>query len=420
MPGTSLRVGGDVDQHMVKRDGTATPPRDMPDSIQRLSSGRADRVRRCAIDCAVQSEKYCVTLRAIVGPNTTPPSAIDSIARMISARRLAVRAGARGYLVKGAVERRPPRRFATVTPRIPSYAVDDVSQDVSSIADTHALPALVVLLVAAAVLTWALRRSGRAHQSFAALFASLASFCLIVAVTLLRDGLPEQLSLARLTDWSSGGFDRFRSDPFGSSQFILNIALFVPAGAAWAWMTKRPGVTAAALAAGSVLIESVQAVTGLGAPDVADLVANIVGACSGVAAAAIVGRVWAERGESTPSPRRRAIVAAAVLGVGSVALTVMFVGADQGQRSLRHELQAAFEGTTKADIDRWNAEGVMLEEVFGAVSVFADGTQYSPDEVKVRYPSPFFGLHRCVLVVWTPSSVRFDLESGDACIVFVG
>ena len=38
----------------------------------------------------------------------------------------------------------------------------------------------------------------------------------------------------------------------------------------------------------------------------------------------------------------------------------------------------------------------MLQEVFDAVSVFADGTQYSPDKVKVRYPAPFFGLHRCV------------------------
>ena len=49
-----------------------------------------------------------------------------------------------------------------------------------------------------------------------------------------------------------------------------------------------------------------------------------------------------------------------------------------------------------------------------------DGTQYSPDAVKVRYPAPFFGLHRCVFVIWTPTAVEFQLGSGDACTDFLG
>ena len=304
-------------------------------------------------------------------------------------------------------------------PRTASFAADGASRDLGSIADTQALPALIVLLVAVGVLTWWLRRSGRTQQTFAALFAALASICLIVAVTLVRDGWPRQLSFDRLTDWSTAGFERLRSDPFGSSQFILNIALFVPAGAAWAWMTRRPGVVAAALVGGSVLIETVQAVTGLGAPDVADLVANSVGAFVGVGAAVLVARVQRRRPDSTPAPRRRALVAAALVGVGAVAIALMFIGADRRQRSIEHELQAVFSGTTKADIDRWNASGTMLEEVFDAVSVFADGTEYATDEVKVRYPASFFGLHRCVFVVWTPTSVRFERESGDACTDFI-
>lgn len=300
------------------------------------------------------------------------------------------------------------------------YAVESASRDVSSIADTNALPALVVLLLAAAVLAWWLRRSGRTDQACGALFASLASICLIVAVTLLRSGWPHQFSVDRLTDWSAPGFERLRSDPFGSSQFILNVALFVPAGVAWTWMTRRPPTVAAALLGVSLLIESVQAITGLGAPDVADLLANSIGGLVGVGTATLLVRATRHRAEAKLSPRKRAMVATAVLGLGAVALTLVLVGADRRQQSLRHELQTAFAGTTKADIDRWNADGTMLQEVFDAVSVFADGTQYSPDEAKVRYPAPFLGLHRCVFAIWTPTSVRFELGSGDACTDFIG
>jgi len=62
----------------------------------------------------------------------------------------------------------------------------------------------------------------------------------------------------------------------------------------------------------------------------------------------------------------------------------------------------------------------MLQEVFDAVSAFADVTQYSPDKVKVRYPAPFFCLHRCVFVIWTPKAVEFKQGSGDACTRFLG
>ena len=299
------------------------------------------------------------------------------------------------------------------------YAVDGTSRDVSSIADTHALPALVVLLVAAAVLTWWLRRSGRTDQTFGALFASFASVSLIVAVTLLRSGWPPHISLGRVTDWSTTGLQGLRSDPFGSSQFILNVVLFVPAGVMWTGMTRRPAVVAAALVALSVLIESVQAVTGLGAPDVADLVANSIGALVGAFAAALLARLR-PRAEGTLSPRKQAMAAVAVLALATVGLALVLVGAGRHQQSLRRELQTAFAGTTKADVDRWNADGTMLQEVFAAVSAFADGTQYSPDEVKVRYPAPFFGLHRCVFVIWTPTAVEFKLGSGDACTDFLG
>ena len=310
--------------------------------------------------------------------------------------------------------------FSIVAPLTALYAVDSASRDVSSIADTQALPALGVLLVLAAALTLWLRRSGRTNQAFA-LFAALASICLIVAVTLLRSGWPHLFSVSRLTDWSAAGIERLRSDPFGSSQFILNVVLFVPAGVTWAWMTRRPVVVAGVLVGVSILIESVQAITGVGAPDVADLLANSIGALVGAAAATLPSLASRHRAEATQSPRKRAMVAtAAAVALAAFAASLVLIGADRHQESLRHELQTAFAGTTKADIDRWNADGTMLQEVFGAVSALADGARYSPDEVRVRYPASFFGLQRCVFALWTATSVRFELGSGDACTDFLG
>jgi hypothetical protein len=92
------------------------------------------------------------------------------------------------------------------------------------------LAALVALLVAAVALVWWLRRTGRTDEAFGTLFASLASICLIVAVTLLRSGWPHQFSVDRPTDWSTAGVEQLRSDTFGTSQFMLNVAVDRPGG----------------------------------------------------------------------------------------------------------------------------------------------------------------------------------------------
>lgn len=40
--------------------------------------------------------------------------------------------------------------------------------------------------------------------------------------------------------------------------------------------------------------------------------------------------------------------------------------------------------------------------------------------LQVRYLASFFGLHRCVFVIWSPTSVGVELGSGDACTDFIG
>ena len=125
---------------------------------------------------------------------------------------------------------------------------DAISNDVSSLAASGAVGALVVLLGASALAAWRLRSPERSGLAW---FAALGSVALVIAVTLLRDGWPTGIDLGRLGEWSRNGWDRMSSDPLGS-QVVLNVALFVPAGAAWTWLVDRPWRVLAALVAGSL------------------------------------------------------------------------------------------------------------------------------------------------------------------------
>ncbi len=72
--------------------------------------------------------------------------------------------------------------------------------------------------------------------------------------------------------------------------WILNAALFLPAGCFVTLTTRRPWQTLVSLCAFSFVIEMVQRATRLGVADVSDLVANIVGAGAGTLIAAAILR----------------------------------------------------------------------------------------------------------------------------------
>jgi hypothetical protein len=237
--------------------------------------------------------------------------------------------------------------------------------------------------------------------------------------------------------WVGSGWDRLaHGDLLGSSQFLLNVALFVPAGLAWVWLTRRPGRTLLGLAGLSMLIESVQAVTALGAADITDVVANAVGAAVGVAAFAFCSTGIDRSGGSDPSPavgRERGVIAVGAAVTVSATVLVLIGGANRHQRGIRHELEHAFSDTSYADLDavlRGNPDdpdrlGTAArfddsEQVFGAISVRADGFRYSENRIELRWPAPFFGLRRCVYVTWTPTAVEFNDRSGSACTDFIG
>ena len=295
--------------------------------------------------------------------------------------------------------------------------VQDASRDVSSIAATGALSALLVLLVVSALIAWWLQYSQRSQRGFVAWFAGFASVALIVSVTLFRDGLTSGFHPTGFLHWSNGGFERLSRDPLGSSQFLLNVVLFVPAGLVWTWVVKRPTAVLACLVGVSLLIECAQGITGAGVTDVADLAANGIGAALGVGVAALVSAVVRSKGVVISG---RAQILAIVATSAFVVLSVSgwFIGASQRQQSVEDELQRRFANTTTDDIDALLAEDP--EQLWSAISARSDGSRHLDDAIEVRYPATFFSLHRCVFVTWTKTSVTFRKASGDDCTAFLG
>lgn len=281
---------------------------------------------------------------------------------------------------------------------------------------------------------WVAERRSTARGSIA-WFAAFASIAGILALTLARDGAPQAFRPGDTFAWIGSGWDRLASgDLIGSSQFVLNAALFIPAGAAWTWVTGRALRSLAGLVALAMLVESVQGIAGLGAPDITDVAANSIGAAIGAAVAALLvaglRRAGVVATRDRPESQRGAIVVVALVLVVITSLTVVLVGADRHQARIRDELEQALGDTTYDDIDavlRGDSEQLEpgarfsdSEQVFSAASVRADGFNYAEDRIELRWPATFFGFRRCVYVVWQPRGVQFRNVSGAACTDFIG
>lgn len=326
--------------------------------------------------------------------------------------------------------------WAVVTVARVLRVAGDASRDVASNVTGSALLATLVLVAASAAGLWWLGRRRTVRRPLAWL-AALGTSALCISFTLARDGVPEAFRPGDVFAWVGSGWDRLgHSDLLGSSQFLLNVALFVPAGLAWTWLTRRPGRTLLGLAGLSMVVESLQAVGALGAADIGDVVANSVGAAIGVAAAVGATRGADSSGASNSSlavGRRRGAVAAGAAVAVSAAVIVLIGGAERNQRNIRQELERAFADTSYVDIvaalggdpdvaGRPSSDGRFddSEQIFGAISVRADGMRSAEDRIELRWPALFLGLKRCVYVTWTPTTVDFDDRSGSACTEFIG
>lgn len=306
----------------------------------------------------------------------------------------------------------------------------------ASNASGSALIAVVVMLSIAAVGAPSFARHRGSERSPVAWFAALGSIAVCVSFTLFREGLRFGFQPTGLFAWTTSGWDRLgATDLLGSSQFLLNVALFVPAGIAWTWVTARPLRTLAGLTGLTMLIESMQGVTGAGGADITDVVANTLGASFGVGAAVIATKVLFRSGsmaDTTLTARRRAIAAASLVVLMAITAAALVTGADRRQASVRDDLESAFTDTTYDEVNSIlragednveplddSARFVDVEQIFGAISVRSNGIRYEEDRIDVRWPALFFGFRRCVFVSWTPTSVDFSDASGRACTEFI-
>lgn len=297
--------------------------------------------------------------------------------------------------------------------------------------------AIVVLLAVAAAGAWWFTRLRETAHGPVAWFAAFGSIAGCVSLTLLREGWYVSFQPASVVAWTTSGWDQLADgDLLGSGQFLLNIALFVPAGVAWTWVTGRPLRTLVGLVGLTVLIESVQGITGVGVADITDVAANSLGAALGVSAGAITTAALVRSGVANRTPqssRRRSFVAAGLVVVVAIALTALITGADRRQARIHDELEDVFAETTYDEIAAAvlgdpddttrpddGAKFVEGEQIFGAISVRSSGARYTDDRIEMRWPALFFGFRRCVFVTWTPSGVEFRDVSGRACTEFIG
>jgi hypothetical protein len=294
---------------------------------------------------------------------------------------------------------------------------------------TGLLPALAAGVAFAVAFTMvARRRSWVEERAWPAVLAAVLTVTGILVFTLFREAVlvlqavasGAELSppgLAGLRTWSPDGWWRATADPFGDTQVLLNIALFVPAGFVWSLVTRRPWVVVLALTSLSVVIEVVQGVSGLGANDVADIVANVLGAGAGAMAATVVGWLLDERVAGRAAGSRTWLVRA-VGAVVVVSLATLLPGVVASQRQARFAEQAIerFAATSYVDIVRWTAEDRLLDEVWrAALSVEADGFTVGVGTARARYPASFLGAHRCVVVTWARAGVSVERHARDRC-----
>ena len=311
-----------------------------------------------------------------------------------------------------------------------SVDFEDISRSITNLIEAGALVVLLPSLLVVALLTGPFARRWATSRWLAAL--ALGSVAGIVAVTLReRDLVLWSQSIGSdiyCTDcnrfsWITDA-DLWAGATQIGSGWLLNLALFVPAGLLLALATRRPRRVLVGLIVLSALIETLQGLTFLGAPDPADLVANALGALVGVTlgagAMAVSPRLHAGASDQALSRRdiaMRLVVAVAVAAIGWAGLQA---GANARGDALRDELQSAFAGTTASDVAATLATAGGFDEMLRATTTWPMylGQVGDTDQFEARYTTQFFGLYRCVTIRWTTAGFSLRPGSDDTCTQF--
>lgn len=293
---------------------------------------------------------------------------------------------------------------------------------------TGVLPALVVGIVASGAIALLATRRGWTQRTPWVVFIAVLSVAMILVFTVFRESAVlgqliaagEELSMpgwSGLTQWSDDSWPRLLADPLGSTQILLNIALLVPAGFIWTLLTRRPVPVIAALAALSVGIEMLQAVTGLGVPDVADIAANAFGAVLGAAAATGVTWMADERAGRGADRRRWVLRATSSAGIVVGIVLVQHIGATMRQSALSAEANEVFAGTTVQDVIQWDENHELMERIWrGALSSDTDAFILDDTTARARFPAGVLGLQRCIIIVWRTDGFTVERAGGSECV----
>jgi len=270
---------------------------------------------------------------------------------------------------------------------------------------------LLVVLGAAVVLTW-WRRERYAGWRRVGFFGFCATVGVVVLATLWRE--PAQGScLACLADWH---VEKLVTGSFGTD-VALNIALFAPPVLLATILWRTPVRATIAAAAGSLAIEIVQPLIGVGANDAVDLLANTVGAAIGAIGGAIVLTITDLAAGGRPGPARLVRLAVGVLAAGAVLAGYPAWVAGSKQASAAAQLDAMFAGTTLADYQAsrdttWDAKLHHFTTTNGPLTAMG----YRTDQVaRERFTWTLYFTSRCVIAEWTPTSYTTLQQSGQDC-----
>lgn len=288
-----------------------------------------------------------------------------------------------------------------------------MSNYISAFTTPWMLGGIAVLFVLAAILTWALRTPLAGATRRAGFFGFAVTAGAIVLVTVVREP-PQTWCLNCLTpDW---GLPRFLNGDLGT-EGLLNVALFVPAAFFAVLVWRAPVRTVAFAALGSLLIELLQPMIGVGVNDVTDLATNIAGAMVGAAAGAVVMLI-VDSVKQRRLPLARTIrVAASVVAVAALTVGAPSLLASQRQAQAHAQLTQMFAQTTLSDYRKHaDTDWLVQRQGFNAANGGPTEEAYATTTVaRTRYTWTTFGIVCCVIAEWTPAGFSAHDDAGPSC-----
>jgi hypothetical protein len=159
-----------------------------------------------------------------------------------------------------------------------------VTEYVTEFTTPWVLTGVSIVLAIAVVITLALRHPLGSTGRRWSFFAFVVSAGIVVVATLVREPPQVWCTGCLVPDW---GLPRFLNGDLGA-EGVLNVALFVPVALFAVLIWQTPILTVIVAAMGSMVIELLQPMLGVGVNDLTDLAANAAGAIIGATAAAML------------------------------------------------------------------------------------------------------------------------------------